>query len=58
MSLPWILCNRILESQEASMMEYVFYPLSLYNDAASRALCSLKRQFLYDELQAEVSVIR
>ena len=54
MSLPWILVDHILESQEASMMEYLFYPLDLYNDAASRSLYSLKRQFLYDEIEAEV----
>lgn len=56
MSLPWILTDNILESKEASLMEFVFYPLDLYNDAAHRALNSLKVQFLYDEIEAEVNL--
>src|SRR5690348_14842540 len=56
MSLPWILTDNILESKEASTMEYVFYPLDLYNDAANRALSSLHQQFLYDEIEAEVNL--
>lgn len=56
MSLPWILTDHILESKEPSMMEFVFYPLELYNDSAQRALSSLKQQFLYDEIEAEVNL--
>lgn len=56
MSLPWILTDNILESKEASISEYVLYPLDLYNDAANRALSSLKQQFLYDEIEAEVNL--
>lgn len=56
MSLPWILADHILESKEPHMMEYVFYPLDLYNDAAHRALVSLNQQFLYDEIEAEVNL--
>ena len=37
-------------------MEFVFYPLDLYNDAAYRALHSLNQQFLYDEIEAEVNL--
>eukprot|EP01137_Pigoraptor_chileana_P010276 Opistho-2@59637 len=56
MSLPWILTDHILETKEASMMEYMFYPLDLYNDSANHALRSLKKQFLYDEIEAEVNL--
>eukprot|EP01114_Cavostelium_apophysatum_P018213 TRINITY_DN5592_c0_g1_i1.p1 TRINITY_DN5592_c0_g1~~TRINITY_DN5592_c0_g1_i1.p1 ORF type:complete len:1338 (-),score=458.14 TRINITY_DN5592_c0_g1_i1:118-4131(-) len=56
MSLPWILTDHILESREPSMIEYVFYPLDLYNDSANRALNSLHQQFLYDEIEAEVNL--
>ncbi|KAL6064809.1 Cytoplasmic FMR1-interacting protein [Balamuthia mandrillaris] len=56
MSLPWILTDSILESRNASMTEFMLYPLDLYNDAATRALKSLKRGFLYDEIEAEVNL--
>jgi cytoplasmic FMR1 interacting protein len=72
MSLPWILTDHILEpsrnpgaaatpdqpppTQEAEMLEYIFYPLDLYNDAAQRALYSLQQQFLFDEIEAEVNL--
>ncbi len=56
MSLPWILTDHILESGNTSMMEYVLYPLDIYNDAASRALNELKSRFLYDEIEAEVNL--
>lgn len=56
MSLPWILTDHILESKDPAMMEFVFYPLDLYNDSANRALTSLKQQFLYDEIEAEVNL--
>lgn len=56
LSLPWILADSILESRNRSMMEYVLYPLDIYNDAANRALSSLKQQFLYDEIEAEVNL--
>jgi len=56
MSLPWILTDHLLESKDASLMEYLFYPLDLYNDSARRALNSLNQQFLYDEIEAEVNL--
>ncbi len=34
---------------------YVLYPLDLYNDSAQYALTKFKKQFLYDEIEAEVS---
>uniref|UniRef100_A0A669F8W4 Cytoplasmic FMR1 interacting protein 2 n=1 Tax=Oreochromis niloticus TaxID=8128 RepID=A0A669F8W4_ORENI len=54
MSMPWILTDHILETKEPSMMEYVLYPLDLYNDSGYYALTKFKKQFLYDEIEAEV----
>ncbi|TPX53931.1 hypothetical protein PhCBS80983_g06110 [Powellomyces hirtus] len=56
MSLPWILTEYILDSNDTEMMQFVFYPFELYNDSASRALYHLKSKFMYDELAAEVSL--
>ncbi|XP_064636208.1 cytoplasmic FMR1-interacting protein-like isoform X2 [Lineus longissimus] len=56
MSMPWILMDHILETKDASMMEYILYPLDLYNDSASYALTIFKKQFLYDEVEAEVNL--
>lgn len=33
---------------------YVLYPLDLYNDSGYYALTKFKKQFLYDEIEAEV----
>lgn len=38
------------------MMEYVLYPLDLYNDSAHYALTVFRKQFLYDEVEAEVNL--
>lgn len=38
------------------MMEYVLYPLDLYNDSALYALTIFRKQFLYDEVEAEVNL--
>ena len=35
---------------------YILYPLDLYNDSAHYALHNFKKQFLFDEVEAEVSV--
>ncbi|TPX72953.1 hypothetical protein SpCBS45565_g00163 [Spizellomyces sp. 'palustris'] len=56
MSLPWILTEHILHSNDAEMMQFVFYPFELYNDAAYRTLYHLKSKFIYDEINAEVSL--
>jgi len=37
-------------------MEFVFYPLDLYNDAAMNALTVFKKRHLYDEVEAEVNL--
>ncbi|XP_041477036.1 cytoplasmic FMR1-interacting protein 1 homolog isoform X1 [Lytechinus variegatus] len=56
MSMPWILTDHILETKEPSMMEYILYPLDLYSDSAQYALTQFKKQFLYDEIEAEVNL--
>jgi hypothetical protein len=56
MSMPWILTSHILETKDQSLMEYVFYPLDLYNDAAMNALTVFKKRHLYDEVEAEVNL--
>ncbi|CAF1321084.1 unnamed protein product, partial [Didymodactylos carnosus] len=56
MSMPWILTDHILESNKQPMIEYVFYPMDLYNDAAMYALTVFRKQYLYDEIEAEVNL--
>ncbi|KAL3880810.1 hypothetical protein ACJMK2_033017 [Sinanodonta woodiana] len=56
MSMPWILTDHVLETKESSMMEYILYPLDLYNDSAHYALSKFRQQFLYDEVEAEVNL--
>ena len=36
---------------------YILYPLDLYNDSAQYALMRFKKQFLYDEVEAEVTLL-
>lgn len=56
MSMPWILTDHILNTKDSSYMECVLYPLDLYNDSAFYALTVFKKQFLYDEVEAEVNL--
>lgn len=56
LSLPWILTNHILENDSVDNLEFLLYPLDIYNDAAHKALHQLKTQFLYDEIEAEVTL--
>ena len=37
-------------------MECILYPMDLYNDSAQFALTKFKKQFLYDEVEAEVNL--
>ncbi|KMT13869.1 hypothetical protein BVRB_4g077110 [Beta vulgaris subsp. vulgaris] len=53
-SLPWMLVDYVLESQNAGLFESVVMPFDIYNDAAQQALTVLKQRFLYDEIEAEV----
>ncbi|XP_065556681.1 cytoplasmic FMR1-interacting protein-like isoform X2 [Artemia franciscana] len=56
MSMPWILTEHILKTRDPSLMECVLYPLDLYNDSANYALTVFRKQFLYDEVEAEVNL--
>jgi cytoplasmic FMR1 interacting protein len=56
MSMPWILTSHILDTKDQSLMEFVFYPLDLYNDAAMNALTVFRKRHLYDEVEAEVNL--
>ncbi|KAI9186420.1 hypothetical protein LWI28_017065 [Acer negundo] len=53
-SLPWMLADHVLESQNAGLLESVLIPFDIYNDSAQQALVVLKQRFLYDEIEAEV----
>ncbi|KAH6563780.1 hypothetical protein BASA62_008306 [Batrachochytrium salamandrivorans] len=55
-SLPWILTEYILETNDADNIQYVFYPLDLYNDAGYRTLYDLKSRVIFDEIEAEVNL--
>lgn len=48
--------DHILTTKNPAMMECVLYPLDLYNDSAFYALTKFKKQFLYDEVEAEVNL--
>lgn len=37
-------------------LRFVLYPLDLYNDSAHYALTVFRKQFLYDEVEAEVNL--
>lgn len=54
MSLPWILLEHVLLTP--NLLEYALYPLDLYNDSAHCALNIFKKQWLFDELLAEVNL--
>lgn len=56
MSLPSMLTDHILKTKDPAMMECILYPLDLYNDSAYCALTKFCKQFLYDEVEAEVNL--
>ncbi|KAJ9553196.1 hypothetical protein OSB04_017241 [Centaurea solstitialis] len=53
-SLPWMLVDHVLESNNGGLIESVLMPFDIYNDSAQHALVVLKQRFLYDEIEAEV----
>lgn len=55
-SLPWMLVDHIIESQDTGLLESVLMPFDIYNDSADYALHVLKQRFLYDEIEAEVDL--
>ncbi|KAL3102786.1 hypothetical protein niasHT_021453 [Heterodera trifolii] len=56
MSMPWMLTDHILTTLDPSLLECVLHQLDLYNDAAAFALGHFRKQFLYDEVEAEVNL--
>lgn len=56
-SLPFILSEHILNSSiKPGLHDSIFFPLEIYNDAASSALNNFKSSFLYREIEAEVTL--
>ena len=56
-SLPIILSEYALENyQKPELTNALFFPLSIYDDAASTALRYLKSKYLYDEIKAEAEI--
>lgn len=55
-SLPWMLVDQVLESQDAGLLESILMPFDIYNDSSQHALIVLKQRFLYDEIEAEVDL--
>lgn len=50
------MCKKMLLSLSDLLHRYVLYSLDLYNDSAHYALTKFKKQFLYDEIEAEVKL--
>lgn len=48
------LCRHVTCFLCSFSFRYVLYSLDLYNDSAHYALTKFKKQFLYDEIEAEV----
>jgi len=56
-SLPFILTDFAMNHyQRSELTDAVFFPLSIYDDAASKALRFFKSQMMYDEIKAEASI--
>lgn len=56
-SIPVILSRYSLERyNELELTGAIFYPLSIYDDAAASALKYLKSKYLFDEIRAEASI--
>ncbi|XP_078441899.1 transcription activator [Wolffia australiana] len=55
-SLPCMLVDHGVTSQDPSLLENILLPLDIYNDAAQQALTTFKQRFLYDEIEAEADI--
>ncbi|XP_010243658.1 PREDICTED: protein PIR, partial [Nelumbo nucifera] len=55
-SLPWMLVDHVVESQNTGLIESILIPFDIYNDSAQHALVVLKQRFLYDEIEAEADL--
>lgn len=60
-SLPYTLINYVLTNgmMDQIMLGSIFYPLSIYDDAAAKALYELKSKYLYKEIvyECQMSVL-
>ena len=56
-SLPWMLAEHIVHTRHPTHLENLLYVLDLYNDSAMFALTKLRKQYLYDEIEAEVNLV-
>lgn len=56
-SLPFMLINMAIKRADShgELVGTMFYPFSIYDDAANIALSTLESKFLYDEILAECS---
>lgn len=49
-----LIISCVKQTKNTPVFRYVLYPLDLYNDSGYYALTKFKKQFLYDEIEAEV----
>ena len=58
-SLPWICLEQMLNNKinSGSMIDSVLFFLDIYNDALRFSLTTLKRKYLYDEVEAEAKLV-
>ncbi|KAF0991331.1 hypothetical protein HZS_2238, partial [Henneguya salminicola] len=56
-SYPGIMTNHLSESNESNFYEFILYIQGIYNDAADYVLQNFKRTYLYDEIDAEGSLV-
>ena len=56
-SLPFILAEHLLKNiNRPALHDSITFPFEIYNDAASMALNTFKSQYLYREIEAEMSL--
>ena len=55
-SLPWILAEFALDTRDTTLLQDVFFPLDLYNEAAFKTLHCLKSRYIFNEIEAEVNL--
>ena len=56
-SVPFTLCQFALDNYvQPDLTEVIFYPLSIYDDAANMALTVHKSRMMFDEIRAEAQV--
>ncbi|KAK8837822.1 hypothetical protein M9Y10_036360 [Tritrichomonas musculus] len=56
-SLPFILCQYALDNYvQPELTEIIFYPLSIYDDAANIAISTHHSRLMFDEIKAEAKV--